>query len=268
MLRVGADRAMSGDVIDQIATLARRSTMRTLRQPQAMMPATLAPIMILVVFSSAAKRAQYIPDFPARAYLDFMLAGAFVFGGLAVGLNSGGDLALDLESGFLNRMSLTKVSRPVLIIGHLLGSLAVGVMQGVVFLAIGLSLGVRLETGVLGAAAVIALSLLANLACASFGAFLGLRTGSAQVVQGLFPLFFVLLIFSSFLLPRSLMTVDWFEAMATANPLTYLLEGVRSPITTGWDGRSITLALVIGFAIAIVFIAASAATMRTRMVRR
>ena len=69
------------------------------------------------------------------------------------------------------------------------------------------------------------------------GAFVGLRSGSGEAVQGFFPLFFVLLFLSSMSLPRPLIEQDWFRTIATYNPVSYLIEGIRSLIITGWDGR-------------------------------
>ena len=64
-----------------------------------------------------------------------------------------------------------------------------------------------------------------------------MRTGSGEAVQGLFPAFFVFLFLSSMAIPRNLMSVDWFRWFATVNPVSYLIEGVRSLIVVGWDAR-------------------------------
>jgi ABC-2 type transport system permease protein len=47
-------------------------------------------------------------------------------------------------------------------------------------------------------------------------------------------------------LPRNLIEQDWFRTVATFNPISYLIEGLRSLIITGWDGEA--LALAFGFA--------------------
>jgi ABC-2 type transport system permease protein len=86
-------------------------------------------------------------------------------------------------------------------------------------------------------------------------------------VQGFFPLFFVLLFLSSMSLPRPLIEQDWFRLIATYNPVSYLLEAVRSFVITGWDGEA--LALGFGFAVLIAgaATAAAAGALRTRLVR-
>jgi ABC-2 type transport system permease protein len=86
------------------------------------------------------------------------------------------------------------------------------------------------------------------LAFGALGLFAALRTGSGEAVQGLFPAFFVFLFISSMAIPRNLMSVTWFRDVATVNPVSYLIEGVRSLIVIGWDAE----ALALGFGIAIV----------------
>jgi ABC-2 type transport system permease protein len=72
---------------------------------------------------------------------------------------------------------------------------------------------------------------------------------------------------SSSSLPRNLIKVDWFREIATYNPVSYLIEGVRSLVITGWDGQA--LALGFGFAALLVVITLGLASvaMKTRLVR-
>ena len=93
---------------------------------------------------------------------------------------------------------------------------------------------------------IVALSLLISLGFGCIGAFVALRTGSGEAVQGLFPLFFAALFLSSMALPRNLIETDWFRTVATWNPVSYMLEAIRSLLIVGWDGE----ALALGFACA------------------
>ena len=88
--------------------------------------------------------------------------------------------------------------------------------------------------------------MLITLGFGAIGASLALRTGSGEAVQGLFPLFFVFLFLSSMALPRNLIETDWFRTVATYNPVSYLLEGIRSLLIDGWDVD----ALLAGFGVA------------------
>jgi ABC-2 type transport system permease protein len=86
-------------------------------------------------------------------------------------------------------------------------------------------------------------------------------------VQSLFPVFFVFLFISSMNLPRNLIEIDWFRAAATANPVSYLIECVRSLIITGWDGQALALGFGIAAGITVVALALASVSLRTRLTR-
>jgi ABC-2 type transport system permease protein len=68
-------------------------------------------------------------------------------------------------------------------------------------------------------------------------------------------------------LPRPLIEQDWFRFIATYNPVSYLIEGIRSFIITGWDGEAIALGFGVAIVGAAVTIAAASSALRTRLVR-
>ena len=86
-------------------------------------------------------------------------------------------------------------------------------------------------------------------------------------MQSLFPAFFVFLFISSMNIPRNLIETTWFRDAATVNPVSYLLEAVRSLIITGWDGEALALGFGIATVIAVVALAASSWALRVRMAR-
>jgi ABC-2 type transport system permease protein len=225
--------------------LARRALLRTLRQPANVIPVVFFPLLLVAVNAGGLDAATDLPGFPADSYLDFALAVPFVQGGLFAMMNAGTDLARDVEGGFLRRLALTPVNGVALLLGQLAGVIALSFSAAVVYLLVGLAAGVEIASGPGGAVALVALAVGIGLAFASFGAFIGLRTGSGQAVQGFFPLFFVLLFLSSANLPRDLMEQDWFRTIATYNPVSYLVEGVRSLIITGWDASALWPAVVV-----------------------
>ena len=94
-----------------------------------------------------------------------------------------------------------------------------------------------------------ALSAMVGISFGSIGLAIGLRTGNGEAVQGVFPLMFVLLFLSSGALPRNLIENDWFQTVATINPVSYLIEGFRSLFITGWDGEALGLAFGVSFGV-------------------
>jgi ABC-2 type transport system permease protein len=136
-----------------------------------------------------------------------------------------------------------------------------------VFLAVGQAAGAGFEAGVSGIPVLLALSVLITLGFGTLGALAALRTGSGEAVQGLFPLFFVVLFLSSMALPRELIEQDWFRTVATYNPVSYLLEAIRSLLITGWDGEALALGFGCAGALALVGTVLCARALRSRMVR-
>jgi ABC-2 type transport system permease protein len=258
---------VSSPLAAQVAVLARRSVIRTVRQPASIVPALLFPLFLLAVNTGGLTAATRLPGFPSDSYLDFALAFAFVQGAVFTTTNAGTDLARDIDTGFLNRLALTPVRGIALLGGQLAGVLALALVQALVYLSVGLALGVSVAAGVPGALVLLALALLVALGFGGIGAFLALRSGSGEAVQGLFPVLFVFLFLSSMALPRHLIEIEWFRTVATYNPVSYFIEGIRSLILAGWNGQALALAFGLALGLVAVSFAAASAALTTRMER-
>src|SRR5262249_47935664 len=182
--------------------LAGRSVVRTLRQPAYVLPPILFPLALLAFNSAGLASATRLPGFPSRSFLPFILAVPFIQGALFATMNAGTDLARDIQSGFLTRLALTPVRQPALIAGHLAGVAVLGFLQACVYLAVGLAVGSPLRSGPAGAVVLLVLATLIAIGFGALGAFMALRTGSAESIQGLFPPLFVGLFISSLNAPR------------------------------------------------------------------
>jgi ABC-2 type transport system permease protein len=251
----------------QTAELARRSVVRTLRQPANVVAPMLFPLMLLAVNAAGLDSAEQLPGFPTASFLAFALAVPFIQGALFATMNAGTDLARDVQTGFLNRLALSPMHSTALLAGQLGGVVLIGLAQAVFYLGVGLAAGVRLESGVLGAFVLLLLSGLFALSFGSLGAFAALRTGSGEAVQGLFPVLFVFLFISSMNMPRELIEIDWFRTAATLNPVSYLLEGVRSLIIVGWDAQALALAFGFAIALGVAGLTAASWALRLRLTR-
>jgi ABC-2 type transport system permease protein len=251
----------------EIAIIGWRSVRRTLRQPVLIVPSLIFPLILLAVSAGGLDAATALPGFPADSYLDFALTVCFIQGALFSAITAGTSLATDIETGFLNRLQLTPLRPIAVLVGQMAGAAMLALVATLVYIGAGVAAGVDIKTGVPGALVLLALSMLVSMAMAGVGALMAARTGQSEAVQGLFPLLFVTLFLSSANLPRELMSVEWFRQVATYNPISYLVEGMRSLIITGWDATA--LAKGFGFAVVIgglAFVAASRG-LRTRMAR-
>jgi ABC-2 type transport system permease protein len=230
-------------------------------------PSFLFPLILLAVNVGGLRSAAEIPGFPAESYLDFALAFTFMQGALFATTNAGTDLARDIQTGFLDRLALTPMRHAALLLGQLAGVIALALVQATLYLTVGLIAGVRPESGVLGVFVIVFLGVLIALGFGAIGAFLALRTGSGEAIQALFPLFFVFLFMSSMNLPRNLIEIEWFRAVATANPVSYLIEGLRSLIITGWDAQALALGFGVAGGLAVLGLAAASVALRGRLAR-
>ena len=265
----GTERSSRGvGLAAQTLAVGRRAVIRTLRQRALLIFPMVFPLILFAINGSALSPATRIPGFPTHNYRDFLLAMTFVQGAMFVSITAGVDLARDIETGFLNRLALTPLRGEAVLVGQLGGALVLGVVQAVAYLLVGLATGVTLVSGVGGALVLLGLSILIAFAFASLGGLLALRFGTGEAVQGIFPLLFVTLFLSSSSLPRNLIKTPWFRDVATYNPVSYLIESLRSLVIKGWDAEALALGFVFALALLVITLALSQAAMRTRLARR
>lgn len=254
-------------LLAQGAEMARRSVLQTLRQPAMVIPPVAFPLILMAVNVGGLQASTNLPGFPTDDYLNFAIAFPFIQGSLFASINAGSSLARDVETGFLRRLALTPMVRAALLLGNLAGVMTVALISAGIYLAVGFAAGLHFESGVAGVLVLLVLAMLIALAFASLGALIGLRTGSGEAVQGVFPLFFVLVFLSSNALPRELIEQDWFRSIATVNPVSYLFEGLRSLVIFGWDGEALALGFGVAVGIALLGVLGAASALRTRLVR-
>lgn len=251
-------------LLTQVSSLAHRSIVRTLRRPALWITPIVFPLALMSVNAGGLDRATSLPGFPTDSFYAFALAVPFIQGALFATMNAGTDLARDIETGFFNRLSLTPIRGIALLVGSLAGIVVLALMQAVVYLAAGLAIGVDVKSGVLGALVLLVLAAFIALGFGAIGAAIALRTGSGEALQGFFPVLFVFLFISSMNMPRNLIEIDWFRIAASANPVSYMLEAVRSLIIESWD----TETLLLGFAVALVVASVALAFAASQLVHR
>jgi ABC-2 type transport system permease protein len=220
-----------------VAALGRRSVRQTFRRPQLMAPIIIFPSLLLAVQTGGAGRAVDLPAFPeVNGFLDFMLAGAMIQSCLLAGNSGGIALAVDIEMGFTDRLLAAPISRFSMVLGRLAGTAALGAASAVYYIALGLIFGAQIEEGVVGVVLMIFFVTLASVAFGGIGAAIALRAGTASVVQGLFPLVFVILFLSSAFFPAELM-LEPAGTVAEYNPISFIVEGVRDPVISTLTGE-------------------------------
>jgi len=212
-----------------------------------------------VVYTGGLSGIAATPAFGHMPYLAFILPVALVSGAVGGAGSAAQAVVRDVETGYLAKLALTPVARPVLVLAPLLSGLGQLLAQTLLILGAALLLGLRVPTGVGGAAAVVALTAGWGVAFTGFAIAVALRTGNGQVTQAATFVFFPLLFLSDTFVPLSLIHAHWMRLVIRLNPTTYVFTAMRAllrvPVATTavWPG-----VLVVGIAIVTTTLAAVA----------
>jgi ABC-2 type transport system permease protein len=251
----------------QVYYLAKRSVVRQARQPANVVAPIIFPLGLLAVNSGGLQPSTMVPGFPTDRYVAFALAIPFMQGALFATMNAGADLARDIQTGFMDRLALTPLRGLGLVVGQLAGVSVVAMLQAMLYVAVAYAVGVHPKSGAAGVVVLLGLAVVIAIGFGAVGVFMALRTGSAESVQGMFPVLFVFLLISSMNFPRNLMESEWFRWLASINPVSYLIEGVRSLIIQGWNAEALGLAFAISGVLIVIAFGASVLALRGRMTR-
>jgi ABC-2 type transport system permease protein len=212
----------------QIVAMTRRSLLGRLRQPATMAPPIVFPIFFAALSASSFSATTSIPGFPeVDSFLHFGVASAIVQGILFGATTGASDLATDIQLGFFERLLVSPVSRISIIVGRLAASVLVAMAQALLFVLVFWPFNAPVKGGVIGVVGVVVSAGLIALAVAGLLSAFAIRSGSAEAVQGAFPLVFILLFLSSAFFPRQRFT-GWYQRVADLNPISHIVEGMRS----------------------------------------
>ena len=265
--RRGGGAGVIAELVHQVGFVARRSVRRTLRQPALIVPTLVFPLFLLAVNASGLGAATKIPGFPTNSYLDFAITVTFIQGAMFAAITAGTELATDIDTGFLDRLQLTPLRRVTILVGQMAGATTLALIGALAYLVVGIASGVDIKSGPGGAIVLVLYAVFIAVAFAGIGATLGARTGSPEAVQGAFPLMFAVFFLSSMSMPRDLIAVHWFRTVATWNPASYLIEGLRSLVITGWDATALWRGLAVGVGVLALSFWAASRALATRMAR-
>jgi ABC-2 type transport system permease protein len=233
------------------------------REPEMVVPALIIPVFFFAVnigtLQDFAQRG--IPGLDFRA---FQLPTAIVFA--VTGISRAAALVTDIQSGYFDRMLMTPMKRTSLLLGLMVADLVLAMALTLPVVLMGLLVGVRFETGFLGAVLFVVMAGFWALAFTGFPYAIALKTASPGAVGASFILFFPFAFLTTATLPREALT-GWLASIARFNPMTYLLAGLRSLLYGGWQWQPLlegALAIVI---VGTVSIGLALAALRGRVAR-
>ena len=220
-------------VLTDARYLAARAIRESLRQPGVEVTNIFIPLFFLAVSTGA------IANFSQRGfgvdnYLAFQLPVAVLQAVAGSSSASGIAIVLDMERGYFDKLLLTPASRWSLIIGRVWADAVRAIFFATIMLIAALIAGSGMASGVGGAIVILIIAGLFGGAYSGIGIFIAMRTGNAQAAQAGFLLFFPLLFMAPAFAPLAVFD-DWLRWVATVNPVTYIMEGMRGLVMEGYS---------------------------------
>jgi ABC-2 type transport system permease protein len=210
--------------------LGQRALREGWRTPEALFPTLFIPLFFLVV--NVGQAAKIFPG-ETTDFLHGQGYGAFQLPSSLLLAASFGTAALflveDIEGGYFDKLRAAPISRTALVLGRLIAEFAKGVLISALIVVLGIVFGISIASGVLGFVLLVLLTALWACVFVGFMQLIALKTRSAAATNSGGLIFFPLLFLTPNFVPRDLLTRPM-EIAATFNPVTYLMEALRSLI--------------------------------------
>jgi ABC-2 type transport system permease protein/oleandomycin transport system permease protein len=255
------ERTPVREAVSDALAVARRNLIGLFRVPTTLVFSTVQPVIFVVMFRYVFGGA--IEDIPGVRYVDFLMAGIFVQTVTFGATNTGIGLAIDLQTGLMERFRSLPMARSAVLAGRALADVVRNLFVITLMVIVGFLVGFRVHTGVVPFLGAIALLLVFGLAMSWVMALIGLRTGNAEAAQAAsFPLMAVLVFASSAFVSTATMPGP-LRAYADHQPITATVDAVRALVIGGPTAGKVLVALLWAAGITIVF-----STLAVRRYRR
>ncbi|CAN5477143.1 N/A [soil metagenome] len=247
--------------------LSRRAVVGLWRQPQVWIPSIVFPLFFAALNTAALNRTTQLPGFPATdSFLDFLFPATITQAVLFGSVGAASELAADIEGGFFDRLVASPTWRTSILVGRLAGGAVLGACQALLFVGVFTLFGAEIKAGLAGLVVLALAAMLLALGVGGLANALALRTGSVESVQSAFPLAFITIFASSAFFPRELMN-GWFRGLASANPISWMIEGMRELVLEGFDASAAATALAVPAGITVVTTGIALLALRARLAR-
>jgi ABC-2 type transport system permease protein len=220
---------------------------KLVRTPILLFFSLFQPILFLVLFTQLLGKLSSFPGvLPVGVtYLEFAAAGIVMQNAFGSALQSGNSIVADIDSGFLQKMLVTPLSRPAILLGRLSSDAFRVVIQTAIILGLAYALGAaennpfKVTTGVVGILLIFFTLAFFGLAWSGISLALGMKTRSSETVFAIggvitFPLLFL----SPALFPLSFLP-KWVGDVSMLNPVSYCVSATRALMINGYTWSTI-----------------------------
>lgn len=208
-----------------IGALVRRALNELTRVPGAALPGVLAPSIFLVGLSGVFGEAARLPGFDATDFRTFIVPVGLLQGAAFTGAATGVNLARDIERGWFDRLMVCPAPRVTILVGLVASAALRALLPATALLCVAFALGVDWPgTGALLIDVLLVMGLAT--AMALYAVLVALKFKTQQAAPLMQTVGFMAVLFTTAYAPMDLLA-GWMRAIATVNPVTQVLEGVR-----------------------------------------
>src|SRR5262249_12264915 len=147
-------------------------------------------------------------------------------------------LVEEIEGGYFDKLRATPVPRSAIILGRLIAEGVKALLIASLIVVLGLIFGITIASGIFGFFLLILLAAGWAVVYGGYMQIIALKTRSAAATNSAGLVFFPLLFLTPNFVPRNLLTHPM-EIAATVNPVTYLMEAMRSLILVRFHWETI-----------------------------
>jgi len=230
--------------------LGLRTTRRFIRVPANFISIIFFPLIMLLVFSQLYQNIVQLPGFGSQgSYLAYLVPGQVVFASFFAVAFGGYGLLVEYRTGYVDKLRASPINRWSILAGEMVPLFFQAALMSGVILVVGLLLGATIVTGIGGFVLILVLAGLFGVALSGLSFIPALITKSEQATSTFSLLLFPVVFASTAFVPEALMP-DWLRTINDYNPVSYLIEAIRSIMTVGYDwqliGTAVLSTLVVG----------------------
>jgi ABC-2 type transport system permease protein len=239
--------------------LSIRNIKQIWRPLLALLPNFFIPLFFFTVNAASFRSVSLLPNFPADSYLNFIAPTALFTAVFFSTSNIGIELVLDIASGYFQKLTIMPIARLAIILSRLTEAAFLAIMQGGIVLILLFIIGIRVKTGFLGILAMFAMLIIFSMGWSCVGLIAALRTKNPRLVQSMFMIVFPFLYITTSQMPKEFLPKTY-ATLVAYNPVTYVLEGVRSLMNTGWGDPAIMQGFLVSIGVFVVMLIATLAS--------
>jgi ABC-2 type transport system permease protein len=227
-------RARTAGFVADLVSVAGRALRQIPRDLEMVIPALIVPVFFFAVNIGQLENLAESGAPPGFDFKAFQLPVAIIFA--VTGISRASALVTDIQGGYFDRLLISPVNRNALLLGLMVADFTLVVALCLPVLLLGFVVGVSFETGLLGILAFLLMAGAWGLVFTGFPYAIALKTGNPGAVNASFLLFFPFAFLTTSFVPEEALS-GWLQTVANLNPVTYLLAGLRTLVSEGWEAE-------------------------------